>query len=142
MLIIFFYFKFRTTWAAYSLKNNYQFRDAAKQFANRPFLLDWIVKLLWDLIMLPYGAYVVVLVHGVLRGPCWESRGSPREAMDLRAFRVSGLVYFEDLTTHFKPKNSLQKWLKITISIVYVLHATTFFSNHTKFNSQIIVKMC
>ena len=25
--------------------------------------------------------------------------------------------------------------------MIYLLHATTFFSDHTKFNSQIIVKM-
>ena len=51
------------------------------------------------------------------------SRGqSPWDALVLRAFGVSGLGYFEDLPTHLKPT----KWLKITISIVYLLHATTF----------------
>ena len=39
------------------------------------------------------------------------------------------------------PKNLLQKWLNVTVSIVYLLHATNFFCHYTKCNSQIIVKM-
>ena len=47
---------------------------------------------------------------GALKKHCCGSRGrSPREALDLRAFEVLGLDHFEDLPTHLKPKESLQK---------------------------------
>ena len=85
-------------------------REAVKHFAHRPFFVqDW-VQLHVGFDHASVGRVCQSLGPGFALNPWWGSRGrSSQKALNLRAFGASGLGYFEDLPTHFKPKKLITK---------------------------------